>query len=75
MSLRYESAGVDYDTLDAFKRACQRHAAETSPALAAHGLSEPRGIRGESAYLIESPDEFIAHVEEGLGKIWSPTRC
>ena len=35
--------------------------------LAAHGLSEPKSIRGESAYLIESPDEFLAHVEEGLG--------
>jgi phosphoribosylformylglycinamidine cyclo-ligase len=67
MSLRYESAGVDYGALDAFKRACQRHAATTSPALAAHGLSEPVGIRGESAYLIETPDEFLAHVEEGLG--------
>jgi phosphoribosylformylglycinamidine cyclo-ligase len=30
-------------------------------------LTEPAGIRGESAYLLESPDEFLAHVEEGLG--------
>ena len=65
--LSYESAGVDYDQLDAFKRACQHAAAATTPALAAHGLSEPVGIRGESAYLIETPDEYLAHVEEGLG--------
>jgi phosphoribosylformylglycinamidine cyclo-ligase len=65
--LSYQSAGVDYDQLDAFKRACQRAAAVTTPALAAHGLSEPAGIRGESAYLIETPDEYLAHVEEGLG--------
>src|ERR1700722_16333549 len=65
--LSYQSAGVDYDQLDAFKRACQRAAAATTPALAAHGLSEPAGIRGESAYLIETPDEYLAHVEEGLG--------
>jgi len=65
--LSYESAGVDYHQLDAFKRACQRAAAATTGALAAHGLSEPAGTRGESAYLIETPDEYIAHVEEGLG--------
>jgi phosphoribosylformylglycinamidine cyclo-ligase len=53
--------------LDAFKRICQRAAATTAGALAAHGLSEPGGVRGESAYLIETPDEFLAHVEEGLG--------
>ncbi len=66
-SLSYESSGVNYDRLDAFKRACQRAAATTTPLLAAHGLSEPATIRGESAYLIESPDEYLAHVEEGLG--------
>src|SRR5687768_4094125 len=65
--LNYEQAGVDYDRLDAFKRACQRAAATTTGALAAHGLREPAAIRGESAYLIETPDEYLAHVEEGLG--------
>jgi phosphoribosylformylglycinamidine cyclo-ligase len=65
--MSYDQSGVDYDRLDAFKRACQKAAAQTTGALSAHGLSEPRGIRGESAYLIESPDEYLAHVEEGLG--------
>src|SRR4051812_6304047 len=65
--LTYDAAGVKYDALDAFKRACQKHAAQTTSALAAHGLSEPKSIRGESAYLIETSDEFLAHVEEGLG--------
>jgi phosphoribosylformylglycinamidine cyclo-ligase len=65
--LSYQAAGVDYDTLDAFKRFCQRHAAATADNLAAHGLGEISASRGESAYLIELPDEFIAHVEEGLG--------
>lgn len=65
--LSYEQTGVDYDRLDAFKRACQKAAAQTTGALSAHGFSEPKGIRGESAYLIESPDEYLAHVEEGLG--------
>ena len=65
--LDYESTGVNYDVLDAFKRHCQQAAAGTIGALAAHGASEPAGIRGESAYLVETPDEFLAHVEEGLG--------
>jgi phosphoribosylformylglycinamidine cyclo-ligase len=65
--MSYDQAGVKYDLLDAFKRSCQKYAATTSPALTAHGLAEPKSIRGESAYLIEAADEYLAHVEEGLG--------
>jgi phosphoribosylformylglycinamidine cyclo-ligase len=65
--LNYESTGVNYDVLDEFKRHCQRAAAGTVAALAGHGVTEPAGIRGESAYLVETPDEYLAHVEEGLG--------
>jgi phosphoribosylformylglycinamidine cyclo-ligase len=65
--LSYESAGVNYDRLDAFKRACQRAAGRTTAALAAHGLLEPKAVRGESAYLLEAPEQYLAHVEEGLG--------
>jgi phosphoribosylformylglycinamidine cyclo-ligase len=65
--LSYEQAGVNYDLLDAFKRACQRAAATTTDALRQHRLAEPPGIRGESAYLLEAADEYLAHVEEGLG--------
>jgi len=67
MSLSYESSGVDYDQLDAFKRACQCAARTTAPLLAAHGYSEPANTRGESCYLIEAADHYLAHVEEGLG--------
>jgi phosphoribosylformylglycinamidine cyclo-ligase len=65
--LSYDAAGVDYGALDAFKRACQQAAAATAANLAGHGASEAAGCRGDSAYLIETPDEFLAHVEEGLG--------
>jgi phosphoribosylformylglycinamidine cyclo-ligase len=65
--LSYEQSGVNYDQLDAFKRACQQAATATAGALASHGLREPPGIRGESAYLLEAEEEYIAHVEEGLG--------
>lgn len=67
MALSYESSGVRYDQLDAFKRACQREARTTAALLQAHGYAEPATTRGESAYLIEGGDHFIAHVEEGLG--------
>ena len=67
MSLSYESSGVRYDQLDAFKRACQAAARGTAGELAAHGYAEPVTTRGESAYLIEGADHFLAHVEEGLG--------
>jgi phosphoribosylformylglycinamidine cyclo-ligase len=67
MSLSYESSGVRYDQLDAFKRACQKAARTTAGVLKGHGYSEPATTRGESAYLIEAADHFLAHVEEGLG--------
>src|SRR6187399_2592736 len=67
MSLSYESSGVRYDQLDAFKRACQKAARTTAGELTAHGYGEPATTRGESAYLIEGADHYLAHVEEGLG--------
>jgi len=67
MSLSYESSGVRYDQLDAFKRACQKAARATSGLLKGHGYSEPATVRGESAYLMEAADHYLAHVEEGLG--------
>ncbi len=67
MAISYEQSGVRYDALDAFKRMCQHQAATTTGVLAQHGLSEPEAIRGESAYLLETPASYLAHVEEGLG--------
>jgi phosphoribosylformylglycinamidine cyclo-ligase len=67
MSLSYESSGVDYGPLDAFKRACQVAGATTKSLLAGRGYDEAVGTRGESAYLIEGADRYLAHVEEGLG--------
>jgi phosphoribosylformylglycinamidine cyclo-ligase len=67
MGLSYESSGVRYDQLDAFKRACQRAARTTAGLLTDHGYSEPATTRGESCYLMEAEDHYLAHVEEGLG--------
>ena len=62
--MRYQDSGVDYGPLDAFKRACQQLAATTTPPAP---FVQARGTRGESAYLLETPDAYFAHVEEGLG--------
>jgi phosphoribosylformylglycinamidine cyclo-ligase len=58
---------VRYDQLDAFKRACQQAARSTSGLLEHHGYKEAELTRGESAYLMEAGDHYLAHVEEGLG--------
>ena len=65
--LTYHDAGVHYDVLDAFKRSCQSNAGRTVGMLAAHGMREAAGTRGESCYLVETADEYLAHVEEALG--------
>lgn len=66
--LSYGQAGVNYDLLDSFKRACQSEAMATlGSAIWPQGYHEPQGIRGESAYLLETPDSYLAHVEEALG--------
>jgi len=66
-ALTYSKAGVNYDVLDGFKRFCQTEAKETSQNLKRHGFSEPEAIRGESCYLIDAGDSYLAHVEEALG--------
>lgn len=65
--LTYAGAGVDYGALDPFKRLAQAAGRATASALARFGVAELESSRGESAYLIETPDAYLAHVEEGLG--------
>jgi phosphoribosylformylglycinamidine cyclo-ligase len=65
--MTYAGAGVDYGALDPFKRRAQVAGRATSRHLLRHGMSEVEMSRGESAYLVETPDSFLAHVEEGLG--------
>ncbi len=64
--MKYDQT-VNYDTLDLFKRACQVAAAQTTPNLTRHGIKEAPSIRGESVYLFETENEYLAHVEEALG--------
>src|SRR6185369_7813698 len=66
-NLTYAGSGLNYDALDPFKRAAQKAALATAGNINRFGLSEVTASRGESAYLIEAPDHYLAHVEEGLG--------
>ncbi|KKT93149.1 MAG: phosphoribosylformylglycinamidine cyclo-ligase [Candidatus Andersenbacteria bacterium RIFCSPHIGHO2_12_FULL_46_9] len=65
--MTYASTGVDYSLMDPFKRQAQEAAQKTAHYLREFDLSEVPWSRGESAYLIEMPDCYLAHVEEGLG--------
>lgn len=65
--MTYAKSGVDYDAMDPFKRAATKTAAKTAKNLKVHGIKEVPWSRGESAYLIDIGDAYLAHVEEGLG--------
>ncbi|MEK7493888.1 MAG: AIR synthase-related protein [Patescibacteria group bacterium] len=65
--MTYEEVGVNYSAMDPFKCAAQRAARKTAINITRLGFSEVEMSRGESVYLIETPDSYLAHVEEGLG--------
>jgi len=65
--ITYAGVGVDYDAMDPFKRMAQLAARETARNIRGFGFSEVKMSRGESVYLIETPDSYLAQVEEGLG--------
>jgi phosphoribosylformylglycinamidine cyclo-ligase len=65
--LTYAGSGVDYSALDPFKRRAQLAGRATADVIRRLGVSEVEMSRGESAYLVETADSYLAHVEEGLG--------
>ena len=65
--MTYTGVGVDYEAMDPFKRLAQRAGRETANAIMRLGFSEVEMSRGESAYLMDAGDHYVAHVEEGLG--------
>jgi phosphoribosylformylglycinamidine cyclo-ligase len=64
---RYASSGVDYRLVDPGKLSAQRAAASTAPQLFARGATEVAESRGESAYVIDVGDRYLATVTEALG--------
>jgi phosphoribosylformylglycinamidine cyclo-ligase len=65
--MTYAGSGVDYGVLDPFKRRAQLAGRSTSDLIRRLGVSEVEMSRGESAYLVETAEQYLAHVEEGLG--------
>jgi phosphoribosylformylglycinamidine cyclo-ligase len=65
--MTYAGSGVDYGALDPFKRRAQLAGRSTADVIRRLGVTEVDASRGESAYLIETADSYLAHVEEGLG--------
>lgn len=67
MSLNYKQAGVDYARIDPLKILAQQAAAATAGNLARHGLAEVAASRGESAYVVDCGDFYLASITECLG--------
>src|SRR6185295_8396435 len=65
--MTYAGVGVDYDAMDPFKRMAQLAGRQTVNNIKRLGIREVEMSRGESAYLVETDDCYLAHVEEGLG--------
>ena len=65
--MTYAGVGVDYEAMDPFKRLAQVAGRKTAKNISRLGFSEVEMSRGESAYLMDAGDHYIAHVEEGLG--------
>lgn len=65
--LDYRQAGVDYASIDPLKVRAQQAAAATSVNLARHGLSEIAASRGESAYVVDCGEFYVASITECLG--------
>jgi phosphoribosylformylglycinamidine cyclo-ligase len=66
-TLSYEQAGVNYDLIDPLKVTAQRAAAATAGNLAAHGFTEVKASRGESAYVVDVGPFYLASIVECLG--------
>src|SRR3989344_7185921 len=67
MSMTYAGVGVDYNANDFFKRKAQEGASATDLNIGSLGYKVVEWSRGESAFLLEAADHYLAHVEEGLG--------
>jgi phosphoribosylformylglycinamidine cyclo-ligase len=63
----YAAAGVNYEVLDPGKLLAQRTAAATAGELALRGAREVPESRGESAYVVDLGDRYLATVTEALG--------
>jgi phosphoribosylformylglycinamidine cyclo-ligase len=65
--LDYKQAGVDYGQIDPLKILAQQAAAATAGNLQRHGVREVPASRGESAYVVDCGEFYLASITECLG--------
>ena len=65
--LTYEESGVDYDRIDPLKVLAQRAARTTGANIERAGAREVAASRGESAYVVDIGDAYLASITECLG--------
>ncbi len=65
--LTYEDSGVDYDRIDPLKVLAQQAARTTGANLERAGAREVSASRGESAYVVDIGDAYLASITECLG--------
>ncbi|MDP6054397.1 MAG: AIR synthase related protein, partial [Candidatus Latescibacteria bacterium] len=65
--LTYEQSGVDYAKIDPLKVLAQQAAMATGRNTASAGITEVVASRGESAYVMDVGDFYIACITECLG--------
>jgi phosphoribosylformylglycinamidine cyclo-ligase len=65
--ITYEQVGDNYETKDPIKKLAQTAARDTGENLKKHAFEEVSDSRGESAYVWEQGDVYMASVIEGLG--------
>src|SRR5580658_6350047 len=66
-SIDYRDAGVDYAKIDPLKIAAQRAARDTAANLLRTPYREVEASRGESAYVVDMGEFFLASITECLG--------
>ena len=59
--MTYAGVGVDYEAMDPFKRLAQQAGRETAKNILRLGFSEVEMSKGESAYLMDAGDHYVAH--------------
>ncbi len=65
--LTYSQAGVDYSRIDPIKILAQKAARATAHHIAEAGFPEIDASRGESAYVVDAGEFFLASITECLG--------
>jgi len=69
-TMTYAGAGVSYEAMDPFKCLAQSAGRKTAGNIGWSGFHEVAESRGESVFLVETKENYIAHLDEGLG-----TKC